>query len=623
MAEKKWPSLEEQFAESGVIPGSELERLIRENQDFHLLNPAEAEDRLGLPAWLRVHWCKNHPEASFYPRALKNLHAWMMLHQDLPTGPQAGPVLPPVGRKTVEKGVKLGTDLRISGAQTTPRSESDIRINYNKTSQIIAASNDIGSGGQAQFFSSDGGATWKQTNLTLQPGDSMHSDPAVDWTSDGTAWSITIGINAGQTNLQLRAYKSTDGGGTWNFDGTASGSHTDADKELMWVDRSATSPFKNNIYVIWHSGKPVFVNRRTGPSGTWQTPVQVSGAETTGEGIGGDIKTNSAGHVFAFWPDTVIAPTKANDNPATTGRLFVAKSTDGGVHFGKPVQIASTFDSFDIGIPSNNTRRALMYLSGAAWHTATEDLVYAIWMDQATAPGSTGGHNNEPGSNVNSPLKTRIWFSRSVDGGAHWEASRMINNQASLNDQFNPRLAMDETNGALMVIYYDTVNDPGRLKTNVFTQTSSDRGKTWTAAVKVTSAQTDETVAGANSGNQYGDYNGLSGHAGNFFPSWTDRRSGGKEEIWTDMLSLGTGTTGTGAAHFEPLPFPPYEAPPPPEPVHPPSAAPAPEVVPVAASAPVSSNSVAIVGVVGIAAVMGMVATAGIVAAVAISKDKS
>ena len=46
-------------------------------------------------------------------------------------------------------------------------------------------------------------------------------------------------------------------------------------------------------------------------------------------------------------------------------------------------------------------------------------------------------------------------------------------------------------------------------------------------------SQTDETIAGANFGNQYGDYNGLSGYAGIFFfPSWTDRRSGGREEIW-------------------------------------------------------------------------------------------
>jgi len=423
----------------------------------------------------------------------------------------------------------VSTDLRISGAQTTPRSESDIRVNFNNTSRIIAASNAVGASNQAQFYSTDGGVTWNQTTLPLNAGDSMHSDPTVDWTSDGTAWATTIGINAAQTVLQIRAYKSTDNGATWTFDATVTGAQTGADKQMMWVDHSPTSPHKDNIYVIWHNGNPVFVNRRTGPAGSWQTLLQVSGAETTGTGIGGDIKTNSSGDVFAFWPDTV------------SKKLFVAKSTDGGVSFGTPVKIATTFDSYDIGIPSFASRRALIYLSGGAYRTAAKNMVYAVWTDQTGVAGCNSPAN-EPGSNVASLCKTRIWFARSTDGGTTWGAATMLNDQASLNDQFNPWMAVDETNGQLVVMYYDTVGDAGRKKTDVWTKTSSDDGATWTAAVKVTSAQTDETAASADAGNQYGDYNGLSGHAGKFFPSWTDRRSGGKEEIWTAAVSTGAAT---------------------------------------------------------------------------------
>jgi len=40
---------------------------------------------------------------------------------------------------------------------------------------------------------------------------------------------------------------------------------------------------------------------------------------------------------------------------------------------------------------------------------------------------------------------------------------------------------------------------------------------------------TDETIAGADSGNQYGDYNSLSIFANQIFPSWTDRRSGARK----------------------------------------------------------------------------------------------
>jgi hypothetical protein len=48
---------------------------------------------------------------------------------------------------------------------------------------------------------------------------------------------------------------------------------------------------------------------------------------------------------------------------------------------------------------------------------------------------------------------------------------------------------------------------------------------------------TDETAAGANAGNQYGDYNGLSGYNGSFFPSWTDRSVSAQEQIWSNATS--------------------------------------------------------------------------------------
>jgi hypothetical protein len=409
----------------------------------------------------------------------------------------------------------MANDVRLSGAQTDPRTESDIRVNYNNLQQIIAASNVDATSSQAQFWSADGGATWKQALLPFAPGDSNHTDPAVDWTSDGTAWALTIAI----PNNQIRAYKSTDGGATWTFDGTPSGTQTTTDKELMWVDRSATSSHKDTIYVIWQ--KPTFVGRRT--SAGWQTPVQVSGSETTGSSPGADIKTNSAGDVFAFWPDT------------GSGKLFVAKSTDGGATFGTPVQIAKTSGRFQVSVPSDSVRKALIYISAAAFQSGSTDDVYAVWADLSGDSGCTSGSG--PGTDATSDCKTRVFFSCSTDGGATWSTPSKINDQAGKNDQFFPRLALDETTGHLMVVYYDTVNDSNRVKTDIWMQNSTDGGATWSGAARITSKQTDETSAGADA-NQYGDYIGLTGHAGQFFACWSDRRSGSREEIWGAPIPL-------------------------------------------------------------------------------------
>ncbi|HEV8241002.1 MAG TPA: hypothetical protein VGS57_16670 [Thermoanaerobaculia bacterium] len=527
-----WPTLTEQMEAAGARPGTAFAALIAANQDFTILDANEARDAVRLPAWLRVHWRRHHPEmvyaaddpAGGYPLVLKEVLEWMRSHQDLEPGPGDGTEEADLWEDG-EKSATVSGEVRVSGLQSAPRSESDIRVNYWDPTKIIGASNNIsGSGTQAQFYSTNGGTSWGQTSLPLQTGDAFHSDPTVEWTSDGTAWATTIGINSAQTQLHMRAYKSTDNGATWTFDATFSGTQTNTDKQIIWVDHSNGSPFKDNLYACWHNNNPAFTNRRTGPTGSWQTPLQISSTESTGTAIGCDVKTNSFGDVFNFWPTT------------TNRRVFVTKSTNGGVSYGAKVQIAQLIDGYDIGVPSFANRRALIYVSAGAYRTATKDLVYATWTDLTGATGCTSAAN-EPGSNVASTCKTRIWFSRSTNGGTTWSAPAMVNNQASLNDQFNQWMAVDETTGALSLIYYDTVADAGRKKADIWYQSSFDDGVTWSSAVKITSAQTDETVAGANSGNQFGDYNSLSGYAGVFFPSWTDRRNAAKEEIWTAKVT--------------------------------------------------------------------------------------
>lgn len=515
-----WPPLAEQLRAARAPAGSALARLIAAHQDFSRLRPDEARDRRRLPPWLRALWREAHPEGTYsaadpsggYPLALNEIREWMESHPDLRPGPAAPAAPPRLGARAA-----AGPERRISGAVPSPRSESDIRIDFRDPQKVVAASNDISSGRQAVFYSTDGGATWGQTSLPLVSGDGFHSDPAVEWTSDGTAWSATLGI--ARTILRLRVYKSTDHGATWSFDATASGTQTDVDKEMLWVDHAGGSPYRDNLYAIWHDGDPVYVNRRPA-GGSWQTPLQVSGAETTGTGIGADVKTNARGDLFALWPDT------------GSRRIYAVKSTDGGASFGAPVAVAQTFGAYDIGIPAMNLRRALIYVSAGAFRTAVDDDVFAAWTDLSGASGCTAPQD-EPGGGAGSSCKSRVWFARSTDGGATWQAAAAVNPEAAASDQLNPWLTVDEATGTLALVYYDTVGDPTRRTVGVWYQSSYDRGATWSAPFKLTSLSTDETTGTVDSGNQFGDYNGLSGYAGVFFPSWTDRRSGGYEEIWT------------------------------------------------------------------------------------------
>ena len=67
----RWPTLASQLAKDQVPASSALADLIRQNQDFQLLDPSEASDRIPVPLWLRIVWRKAHPEliySVFAPR---------------------------------------------------------------------------------------------------------------------------------------------------------------------------------------------------------------------------------------------------------------------------------------------------------------------------------------------------------------------------------------------------------------------------------------------------------------------------------------------------------------------------------------------------------------------------
>ena len=142
------------------------------------------------------------------------------------------------------------------------------------------------------------------------------------------------------------------------------------------------------------------------------------------------------------------------------------------------MQIASLFATTRTIVDSPQTgptsaRGARVFMSGGAYRTATKDLVYAVWPDLSGEAGCTTGAG--PGVQRGVDLQnSNLVFTRSTDGGGNLGlAPQMLNNQTSLNDQSFSRLVVDETDGTLMVVYYDTVNDPTRLSTNIFAQYSN------------------------------------------------------------------------------------------------------------------------------------------------------
>jgi hypothetical protein len=401
----------------------------------------------------------------------------------------------------------IGPNVRVSAVTSDKRFTSDIRIFPGDPKRVLAASEST-SRRQIQYRTIDGGVTWNETVLPLFTTDAFQAGPSVDWTLDQKAWTATVGTNSTGTQSRGRAYLSVDNGATWTPDGTFSGTQTQVDWPRLWSDKSSSSPFVSNLYTIWHNGNPAFMARRTAAG--WQPLLQVSGVESVGSTVGADVRTNNNGDVFGYWP--------------TTGnqKIFVVKSTNGGLSYGAPVQAATTFDSFDIGIPAAVIRRIPIYTSGAAWRTPLKNLVYVAWTDlsgdvNCTAPA------NEPGVNASSTCKTRIWFARSTNGGAAWNVKQLIFGSPFTNDQFNPWLSVDPSTGIVSVVFY-IAEGANRQSVNLFYSASYNDGVSWATPILVTTLPS--------SGALWGNYNGMSSFRCQYYSSWTDRR-GGNEEIWS------------------------------------------------------------------------------------------
>ena len=413
------------------------------------------------------------------------------------------------------------------------QSETSIAINPKNTKNVIAGSNEIQRLPMRAMFSTDGGQTFTGVDLPLPPpktnnGFDFGSDPAVAFDTRGNAYYayIVVFFSAGGAinGTEMAVARSSDGGKTWTstYFNPQTGVGQFNDKPYIAVDTNAKSQFKNRIYVAWDNatgfsssethGNNVLVSFSTDGGVTFSDPVSASpnfqGA--TGQ-IGADPFVAPDGTVHVAWLDYAHS------------LIAESSSTDGGVTFGASHLIAFTQIPFDIDIPAQNVRGALVYPSCGASAAG----LYCSWMDGSLANG------------------TDVFLSKSTDGGASWSAATTVNLDPAgqVTDQFNQWLAVDPSDASVNVAYYDTGADPTRKATLYTLARSTNGGATFTRSA-VANAPTDETCCrpSVNLGNQYGDYEGLAALNGVVRPVWTDRRQavidlGLREEVFTATLS--------------------------------------------------------------------------------------
>ncbi|HVE85485.1 MAG TPA: proprotein convertase P-domain-containing protein [Myxococcales bacterium] len=453
-----------------------------------------------------------------------------------------------------------------------PQSETDVAIDPTDPNHLIGGSNSISSDGAMRVYESfDGGQTWKNQKLPLAPApvNGFSSDPAVTFDKQGNAYYSFLGIDSqGQKTSLVNLVKPK---GSSNWGGLTTVPNVNADKNFMTSDMT-TGPHSGNVYIAWDNNnadnsQQVRLATSSDQGKTWST-AKVNNQGTTV--IGSDPKVGPNGEVYVAW---------ANYADHT---ININKSTDGGKTFSPTdTQIhkwtAPTGNGLDVKIPADPERGVTTFPSIDVDRSngPNKGTVYCAYMDGDNANGY------------------HVLVQSSKDGGKTWSQPKQVDDPSGTtpgrHDHFMPRLAVDQSDGSVNVVWYDTRNDASNKKADVYYSRSTDGGQTFEANTRVSSQSSDETVPGAAPGaqgaaagadragnhggvrygrdedddedggddddgpgphrttdevlsdaNGYGDYLGIAAANGKVQAFWSDSRPGNKDEdVYSATISHG------------------------------------------------------------------------------------
>jgi hypothetical protein len=420
--------------------------------------------------------------------------------------------------------VSVGSNVDLSN-ECGPQSETYITLNHANTNILAAGSNEIFRLPMRAYFSSNGGANWGGVDLPLPPPLSgtndtrFGSDPSLAFDTQGNVFYsyivVFFGNGTGVNGTEMAVARSTDGGQTYpttSFFSFQSGSNHFNDKPMITADTNLKSPFRDNLYVAWDAasggstGGGIRLARST-DNGTSFTTTRVDNPGGPGKGIGAVPFVGPNGEVYVAW----------NDFSNSGNSIAFNRSFDGGVTWGQQNVVATKNVPFEILLPAESFRGALIYPACDADRSSGphRGRLYCSWLDETSA-----GFGD-------------IFFSFSDDQGSTWSMPTTVPDPLPV-DRFNHWISVDSVTGDVNLSFYDTRNDTTgqRFQTDVYFTQSKDGGATFLSPnVRVTTASSNEhdcngvfPCAGIELGDQQGDYEGLVSFNGVSHPIWTDSR---------------------------------------------------------------------------------------------------
>ena len=401
-------------------------------------------------------------------------------------------------------------DIPVTEINST-QSENSIFADPNDASIVLNSNNStqnpVGSlYGANDFFTFDGGETWE--GEVQGAGGSNSGDPTTAIGLNGR-WYVNYIDNPGGMGVSY----SDNQGSSWTTKTVVPNPGDLADKNHMWIDNSATSPYEGNVYISWTNfGGPnsteIGISTSTDNGETWTANHNISSAVNAGShNQGVNIGTGPDGEVYAIWAIYDGWPT---DESA----IGMSKSFDGGATWETATRVITNIRGIRTTETSKNMRvNSFPVCAVDNSNGPDRGSIYITW-----------ANIGEPGVNTGSDID--VYVAKSTDQGETWSDPIRVNqDEAGLGkEHYFPWIACDASNGALSIIFYDDRNVSSN-QAEVFCANSFDGGETW-EDFKVSDVSFTPSPIPGLAGGYFGDYLGITAQDGWVYPVWPDTRTG-------------------------------------------------------------------------------------------------
>jgi hypothetical protein len=386
-------------------------------------------------------------------------------------------------------------------AMPNNEAEDAIAVNPTNPSNVVAMSTRSDAvAGLAVGVSFNSGRSWLRSVIgetTSDPLGDICCDQQLAWDRFGNLW-MTYLVNS---SLDVLVAVSTDGGRSFRLAGDIP---TNGDQPSIAVG-------SNSVWVSWTRtpGNQIVASgarvNGLGQYGSFSAPESVPSPGSNGDY--GDTAVGPAGQVMVTYQNSTNGQGGAD--------IYTATDPDGlgPAGFGHTTLVThSHVGGFDYIAAKPN--RSIDAEASLAWdHTSAR--AYLIWVDE----------------NPNESDNTDVMLQHSDDNGTTWSRAVKLNDDHTVNSQYDPAIALDQSSGAFAVSWYDTRNDLGNGGAGdidgvpnddfqIWATDSTNGGTSFAPNFRI-SRGTSSAVA-ANSFFDNGDYTHAAFVAGTFWPAWSD-----------------------------------------------------------------------------------------------------